>query len=380
MLSLAHIPLSLYVHIPWCVRKCPYCDFNSHVAKQSVDENAYIDCLLEDLAEEQASVGNRSIDSIFFGGGTPSLFSAPAISRLLDGIADIANLSSNAEITLEANPGTLEAGRYNGYRKAGVNRLSMGVQSFNDIHLSALGRIHSSSQVFKAFRAARTAGFDNINLDVMYGLPQQSLRQAMDDLDRVIELAPEHVSWYQLTLEPNTLFYQRPPQLPEEDALCDMMQPGQEKLAEAGYQQYEISAYAQKDRQCLHNRNYWQFGDYIGIGAGAHGKVSHADGRIIRRRKQRHPERYSLGEYVSGQDVLQIDDLAIEFMLNALRLNKGVPSAYFSQRTGCELSSIERQINKACELGLLSESESQIAPTERGRLYLNNLLSLFEPK
>lgn len=377
MFALEQIPLSLYVHIPWCVRKCPYCDFNSHVAANT-DEIAYVDHLLADLAEDLALSNNRTIQSIFIGGGTPSLFSAEAIDKLLSGVAAQSSMAEDIEVTLEANPGTLEAGRYAGFRQAGVNRLSIGVQSLDNQKLQSLGRIHSSQNVVQAFESARDAGFENINLDLMYGLPEQSQSQALDDLQKVIDLTPEHLSWYQLTLEPNTLFHSQPPPLPDDDALWEMMQQGQALLADSGYQQYEISAYAKADRRCRHNLNYWQFGDYIGVGAGAHGKLTQPS-HILRRRKHRHPNVYQNGSYLSTQTVIPNSDLPIEFMLNAMRLNEGVEAAVFEQRTGLKLDAIQALLDQARQLDLMHKNPERLQPTSFGLQYLNNLLSLFEP-
>jgi putative oxygen-independent coproporphyrinogen III oxidase len=373
--------LGLYVHIPWCVRKCPYCDFNSHAVRNEIDEGAYIKALLADLKDESQALNGRAIGSIFIGGGTPSLFSAQAIGQLLEGAEKLVPFVDDIEITLEANPGAADAQRFAGYRSAGVNRISLGIQSLQDDKLTALGRIHTSATALAAVDAVKQAGFDNVNLDIMYGLPNQSLEEAMLDLSAVVALNPPHLSWYQLTLEPNTLFYQQPPAIPEDDALADMMDAGLALLAGAGYQQYEISAHSQAGKQCQHNLNYWQFGNYIGIGAGAHGKLTLADGKIIRRSKQRHPERYlqaqNRQERISQQRRLSAEELPLEFMLNAMRLNEGVPIKQFQQTTGLEWQVLKEPLQQAQAKGLVTMDAGQICPTQRGRLFLNDLLALF---
>lgn len=374
----AAIPLSLYVHIPWCVRKCPYCDFNSHARPPVWDEAGYVTALLADLDRELPLAGGREIRTVFIGGGTPSLFSAQSISDLLDGLAARSVLNQDAEITLEANPGTLEAGRYRGYRKAGVNRLSLGVQSLNDECLQALGRIHSAADARAAFASARAAGFDNINIDLMHGLPAQTLAEAMLDLHAVFELQPEHLSWYQLTLEPNTPFHHRPPPLPDDDALADITEHGQALLAQAGYGQYEISAYARAGRRCRHNLNYWAFGDYLGIGAGAHAKLTQADGRILRRSKSRGPQEYRRGNYLSTEIAVPRHERALEFMLNALRLNEGVAAELFHARTGLPCAEIAAPLAIARARGLMEPGPTRLAASELGRRFLNELLILFD--
>jgi len=375
------IPLSLYVHIPWCLRKCPYCDFNSHAVRGAVDQEAYVEALLLDLDHEMARRSLPELHTVFIGGGTPSLFDGAAIGRLLEGVARRVGLAADAEITLEANPGTAEARRFVDYRAAGVNRLSIGVQSLDDAKLAALGRIHSGAEAVRAYGLARAAGFDNINLDLMYGLPGQTTAQATADLQRAVALGSEHLSWYQLTLEPNTLFHHHPPQLPDDDGLAEMMDEGQRLLADAGLIQYEVSAYARRGRECRHNRNYWQFGDYLGIGAGAHGKLSLPSG-IVRRSKLRSPTDYlarASGGAVQAERALGEAELPVEFMLNALRLNAGVPAALFEQRTGLSLQRIAGPRARACELGLLTADPGQLRATGQGLRFLNDLLALFEP-
>jgi len=375
------IPLSLYVHIPWCVRKCPYCDFNSHAVREPIDQDGYIDALLRDLDQEVARASLPPVQSVFIGGGTPSLFEGAAIGRLLDGISRRVTLAADAEITLEANPGTAEARRFADYHAAGVNRLSIGVQSLDDSKLRALGRIHDAAEALRAYEWARAAGFDNINLDLMYGLPGQTTAQAIADLRRLVALGSEHLSWYQLTLEPNTLFHHRPPPLPDDDSLAEMMDEGQGLLADAGLVQYEVSAYARRDRQCRHNLNYWQFGDYLGIGAGAHGKLTLRRG-IVRRSKLRNPLDFlarASGGAVQAERALGEDELPVEFLLNALRLNAGVRAALFEQRTTLSLRRVAGPLARARELGLLVADPAQLRATARGLRFLNDLLALFEP-
>jgi len=375
------IPLSLYVHIPWCVKKCPYCDFNSHAMREPIDQLGYIDALLRDLDQEVARASLPPVQSVFIGGGTPSLFEGAAIGRLLEGVARRAVLAADAEITLEANPGTAEARRFADYCAAGVNRLSIGVQSLDDGKLRALGRIHGATEALDAYELARAAGFDNINLDLMYGLPGQTTPQAIADLRRLVALGSEHLSWYQLTLEPNTLFHHRPPQLPDDDSLAEMMDEGQGLLADAGLVQYEVSAYARGGRPCRHNLNYWQFGDYLGIGAGAHGKLSLRSG-IVRRSKLRSPldflARAGSGA-VQAERTLGEAELPVEFLLNALRLNAGVAAALFEQRTALSLQRVAGPLARARELGLLVADPAQLRATARGLRFLNDLLALFEP-
>ena len=375
------LPLSLYVHIPWCVRKCPYCDFNSHVPQVAVEQEAYIDALLRDLDQEMARQPLGEIQSVFIGGGTPSLFDGAAIGRLLEGIARRLTLVADIEITLEANPGTVEVARFVDYRAAGVNRLSIGVQSLDDQRLAALGRIHSAAEALHAYRVARDVGFDNVNLDLMFGLPRQRVADALSDLEQVIALQPEHLSWYQLTLEPNTAFHHKPPPLPDDDSLADIMELGQQRLEAAGYRRYEVSAYAREGRRCTHNVNYWQFGDYLGIGAGAHGKLTATGMRVWRRAKQRHPAAYLAaqgGRIVSTEAEVTGNELALEFLLNALRLSQGVPRGYFVQRTGLDLADLAPALGRAQALGLLDADPTRLCASALGFRFLNDLLGLFQ--
>lgn len=372
-------PLAAYVHIPWCVRKCPYCDFNSHTHQGGLPEDEYIDALIADLDGDLQHVHGRELVSIFFGGGTPSLFSAASLDRLLQAMQQRLSFAADIEITLEANPGTFEQARFRDYRAAGINRLSIGIQSFNPAHLKALGRIHDDREALAAVDMARRAGFDNLNLDLMHGLPGQSLAQARADIDQAIALAPEHLSWYQLTLEPNTVFYSRPPVLPEEEVLWDIQEAGQARLAETGYAQYEISAYAQDGQRARHNLNYWQYGDFLGIGAGAHGKLTHPDGRVERCWKTRQPRDYlDRGKaFLAGSKELSQNELPFDFLMNALRLVDGVPSAWYHQRTGQPIESIATLLDQAVQRGLLEPWHQQLRPTGQGRLFLNDLLEMF---
>lgn len=379
------LPLSLYIHFPWCVHKCPYCDFNSHEVPGTLPEAAYLDALLADLQQELPAVWGRPIQSIFIGGGTPSLMSPEGLERLLSSLRALLGLAPGIEITLEANPGTVEQQRFSDYRAAGINRLSIGIQSFEEEKLKRLGRIHSRAEAIRAAEAAHGAGFDNFNLDLMFGLPGQDEAQALADVQQAIALAPSHISYYQLTIEPNTVFAHRPPVVPEDDVLWAMQGRGQETLAAAGYVQYEVSAYARDGARCRHNLNYWRFGDYLGIGPGAHGKLTHAgEGRVERIWKQRHPQKYletAHGEAViAGRRELAQEDLALEFMMNALRLTQGFESRLFQDHTGLPLSALARPLERAVELGLIDWQTLRIEPTERGRNYLNELLQLFMPE
>jgi oxygen-independent coproporphyrinogen-3 oxidase len=375
-------PLSLYVHLPWCVRKCPYCDFNSHEAKGEVPEEQYVDALLTDLELALPSVWGRRIFTAFIGGGTPSLFSAAAIDRLLSGVRARVPLAPDAEITLEANPGTFERDKFAGFRAAGVNRLSLGVQSFNPEHLRALGRIHDENEARAAAETA-LAIFGNINLDLMYALPRQTQDEARADVAAAIAFAPPHLSFYQLTLEPNTLFHHHPPPLPDEDAAADIEDAVQAMLAEAGYVHYETSAHARPGCECRHNLNYWRFGDYLGIGAGAHSKVSFPD-RIVRQVRFRQPKQYlekvAVGAPLMDNAEVSRDDIGFEFMLNALRLTDGVPAALFAERTGYPLAIVARGLEAAAARGLIDTDPAVIRPTTLGRRFLNDLQALFLPE
>ncbi|OHC14567.1 MAG: YggW family oxidoreductase [Pseudomonadales bacterium GWC2_63_15] len=374
-------PLAAYVHIPWCVRKCPYCDFNSHAAGPELPEDAYVAALLADLRADLEHVGDRRLTSIFFGGGTPSLFSAKALAAIIDGLERLVGFSEDIEITLEANPGTFEQAKFRDYRQLGINRLSIGVQSFQADKLKALGRIHDGDEAIRAADMARAAGFDNFNLDLMHGLPDQSLEDALSDLRIAIAQQPTHLSWYQLTLEPNTVFWSQPPQLPEDDILWDIQEAGQALLAEHSYRQYETSAYAQPGRQARHNLNYWTFGDFLGIGAGAHAKFSHADGRILRSWKTRLPKDYldPAKAFRAGEKLLAADELPFEFLMNVLRLTDGVPAMLFTQRTGLPLDVLAKPRRDAEARGLLSADPARLVATPKGQLFLNDLLQSFLP-
>jgi oxygen-independent coproporphyrinogen-3 oxidase len=376
-----NIPLSLYVHIPWCVKKCPYCDFNSHTKDKAYDEARYVDALLADLDEEYQHCQQRTLNSIFFGGGTPSLFSADSIHKILSHARQLF-IFNETEITLEANPGTFEQEKFNGFRQAGVNRLSIGIQSFSQQHLENLGRIHDSSQALSAIETAKVAGFDNINLDLMFGLPQQTIQQAVNDVKTACEFDVPHISHYQLTIEENTYFHKHRPVLPESDLLWEMQTQCQDLLAENDYQQYEISAYAKKDRQSLHNQNYWLFGDYIGIGAGAHGKLSQLDEQgqslvITRRWKHRQPRQYieqALStDALSGEQVLEQKDIVFEFLLNALRLKAGSDLDTFERHTGLSRDKLEQAV-RDIDPDLLLLNDRRISTTDRGFLFLNEIL------
>lgn len=378
-----NIPLALYVHFPWCVQKCPYCDFNSHALRGEMPEDAYVAALLRDLDFELSAspiADQQSLVSIFMGGGTPSLFSDRAIGRMLDGVQKRVAFAADIEITLEANPGTAEARHFNGYVAAGVNRLSIGVQSLDNAQLKRLGRIHDRDEVFRAYEMARAAGFTNINLDLMFALPQQTLAGAESDLRGALALAPEHLSYYQLTLEPNTEFGVRPPVLPDDELAWDIQEQGQALLAQRGYAQYEVSAYAQPGRPARHNLNYWQFGDYLGIGAGAHGKRSDAISGVRRRARSKHPraylERAGTAKAIQEERTISREELPVEFLMNALRLNEGFAISDYQARTGLNWSQLSAaQI--ARDRGLIVECNGHVRPTELGHRHLNGLLTLF---
>ncbi|EIL93247.1 HemN family oxidoreductase [Rhodanobacter sp. 115] len=388
-MSLVAPPLSLYIHMPWCVKKCPYCDFNSHGLRSEPPPYAdYIELLLADLDADLRDFGaaaqDRPIVSVFFGGGTPSLFAPELIGRLLDGVRQRLPLANDTEITLETNPGTVEHGRFDGYLAAGVNRISFGVQSFDDDKLKRLGRIHSASEAEAAVKSAQDAGYANINLDLMYALPQQTLDGALADVERAIALAPTHISHYQLTLEPNTAFAANPPPLPDDDHAWAMQEACEARLAQAGYGQYEISAYAQPGRRCAHNLNYWQFGDYLGIGAGAHGKLSDAaSDQIHRRWKTRLPRAYmeagAARARIGGDSVISATELPFEYMLNALRLIDGVPMADFAARTGLPPEHIAATLADARRRGWLVDDPRQLRTTPLGQRFLNDVIASFLP-
>jgi putative oxygen-independent coproporphyrinogen III oxidase len=379
--KLSHLPpLSLYVHFPWCVRKCPYCDFNSHEARSGLDDMAYIAALLADLEQALPSIWGRSVQSVFIGGGTPSLMSPAALDLLMNGIRARLRLEPDAEVTMEANPGTFEADRFRSFRLSGVNRLSLGIQSFSDEKLRALGRIHDGRQARAALECALTH-FDNVNLDLMYALPQQTMEEARSDLDIALAAGVTHLSAYHLTVEPNTLFHRYPPAgLPDDDLSADMQEALEARLAQAGFQHYETSAFARPGRECRHNLNYWRFGDYLGIGAGAHGKLSSPEG-IWRETRAKQPAAYlqsvAGGVAVQSRVAIGRDDLAFEFMMNTLRLIDGFELALFSERTGLPLSAIQRELAKAEASGLLTRDLTSAVPTLKGQRFLNDLLTLF---
>ena len=376
-------PLSLYVHLPWCVKKCPYCDFNSHGLRDALPEAAYMDALIRDLEQDLPRVAGRGIQTVFFGGGTPSLFPATAIGRILEAARMRLPFTPDAEVTLEANPGTVERGRFAEYKAAGVTRLSIGVQSFEPRHLKVLGRIHSSDEAARATEEAHAAGLANFNLDLMYALPEQTRDEALIDVRRAMALGPAHVSHYQLTLEPNTEFHAHPPKLPDSDAAWDMQLACQAELARGGYSQYEISAYARAGRQCRHNLNYWRFGDYLGIGAGAHGKLTDNEGGVTRLWKLKHPETYlkSAGTPASLGGVHRVAqaDLAFEFMLNRLRLMEPFTADDFRRHTSLDPALLDPGLTRARGLGLLDETPAGWQVSSRGQAYLNDLQALFLP-
>ncbi|HEY0211033.1 radical SAM family heme chaperone HemW [Acerihabitans sp.] len=370
-------PLSLYIHIPWCVQKCPYCDFNSHALKGDVPHEEYVGHLLADLDQDAGFTGGREISTIFIGGGTPSLLSARAMQLLLDGVRARLPVSPSAEITMEANPGTVEADRFRGYQQAGVNRISIGVQSFQPEKLLRLGRIHDAQEARRAALLAAGLELGSFNLDLMHGLPDQTLAQALDDLRQAIALEPPHLSWYQLTIEPNTLFGSRPPLLPDDDALWDIYQQGNELLSAAGYRQYETSAYARPGFQCRHNLNYWRFGDYLGIGCGAHGKLTQADGPVLRTVKVRHPRGYMQGKYLDKRYAVAAEDLPFEFFMNRFRLLEPTPRLEYAAFTGLDESTARAALDSALAGGYITESAAEWQVTEKGKLFLNPLLELF---
>ena len=376
------IPLSLYIHLPWCVQKCPYCDFNSHALKSTLPEEAYVQALLANLQQFHEGLKGRELTSIFFGGGTPSLFSGQAVATILNHVSTYFTMPSDIEITLEANPGAIDEKRFVDFRSAGINRLSLGVQSMQLDKLKALGRIHDVNDVHRALRTAKKAGFNNVNIDIMYGLPKQTLAEALSDIKTVLAYEPTHFSWYQLTIEPNTAFYHKPPSLPNDDKLDDMQQAGQGLIRAHGFYQYEVSAYSLPNNQCLHNRNYWEFGDYLGVGAGAHSKLTNSDeNQIVRFMQMKHPKDYMQAEKRRDLHYQMIEEpeRIFEFMLNALRLTQGVPTMLFTERTLLSLTNVTPMLNTACQQNLLSIANNYLCPTPLGKRFLNNLVSLFMP-
>ncbi len=377
-------PLSLYIHIPWCVQKCPYCDFNSHAQKGLIPEAEYIQHLLADLSQDltayQAAIGHRKIHSIFIGGGTPSLFSAEGIAYLLKEVEKRIAFEPHIEITLEANPGTAEAARFLGYAEGGVTRISMGIQSFEPEKLLKLGRIHDSQEAIQAVKFAQDSaksGLKSFNIDLMHGLPNQSVQQALVDLEIGIALNPPHLSWYQLTIEPNTMFYYRKPTLPDDDALWEIFEQGHQLLTRAGYEQYETSAYAKKGFQCQHNLNYWRFGDYLAIGCGAHGKITFPTGEIYRFSKTKHPKGYMRGEYRYHQEQIEFTDRPFEFFMNRFRLLEAVPKSEFEAYTGLNETAVRPTMDWALTQNYITENASHWQITEHGKLFLNELLEAF---
>lgn len=377
-------PLTLYIHLPWCVRKCPYCDFNSHASPRQIPETAYVDALIRDLEQDLPRVWGRRIHSIFIGGGTPSLFAPESLNRLFSAIRARLPGIPGMEITLEANPGTVEQGRFTEFHAIGINRLSLGVQSFNDQALKHLGRIHDSQEASRAAAVARMAGFTNINLDLMFGLPGQTGTQALADIETALTFTPSHISHYQLTLEPHTYFHRYPPTLPPEESIGDWQEACQTRLIQAGYTHYEVSAYAQTNQQCQHNLNYWRFGDYLGIGAGAHGKITDAmENRITRLWKVKHPETYlakaGTPEGIGGETALSPQEATFEFIMNTLRLTEGFPSHLFQDRAGIPITAAAEALHKAEALGWIERDFQRIRPTGKGLQLLNELLQLFLP-
>jgi len=373
-------PLSLYVHIPWCVRKCPYCDFNSHQNSGEIPEQAYVEALIKDLNNDLPLVQDRKLHSIFFGGGTPSLFSAKAIESIINAVQQSIGFKDNIEITLEANPGTFEQQKFADFKAAGINRLSIGVQSFDDRQLQALGRIHSGQQARKAIDMAYSAGFERLNIDLMHGLPKQTTTQALADLDTAINTGVTHISWYQLTIEPNTEFFSRPPTLPVEDQLADIQEAGQIKLQQSGFAQYEVSAFARENSVCNHNINYWQFGDYLGIGAGAHGKITLADqNQVLRTSKTRQPKHFLAVDRspLATSKPLAASQLPLEFMMNGLRLTSGISADLFPVRTGLSTHSIDHKIRQLQSQGLLKNDASIYCASALGYKFLNSVLQSF---
>lgn len=373
-------PLSLYVHIPWCVRKCPYCDFNSHESADQIPENDYLEALFRDLKNDLPWAQNRKLHSIFFGGGTPSLFSASAIEKIIQHAETLIGFENQIEITLEANPGTAEQQKFADFNSAGVNRLSIGVQSFNNSHLEVLGRIHDGDNALRAIEMAQNSGFERFNIDLMHGLPNQSREEAINDLNTAINIGASHISWYQLTIEPNTIFYAKPPVLPVEEQLADIQDIGQQTLANAGFKQYEVSAFTRNNEPSRHNINYWQFGDYIGIGAGAHGKISLPDQhQIIRSAKTRQPKDYLKHETtaLTSNHPIAKDQMILEFMMNGLRLTSGIDRELFARRTGLTPDTISPVIKQLQQEGLLKRHPSNYCTTDLGARFLDTILQRF---
>jgi putative oxygen-independent coproporphyrinogen III oxidase len=381
---LGNPPLSLYVHMPWCVRKCPYCDFNSHTAPESLPADAYINALISDLEQDLSLVWGRPVQSIYFGGGTPSLFSADHLAVFLSAVRARLNLRPDIEITLEANPGTIEHDSFSAYANAGINRVSLGVQSFDNNMLKKIGRIHGRSEIEQSLQSLKLSGISNFNIDLMYALPGQSPEQSRSDIELAVDAGPTHVSFYQLTIEPNTAFAAQPPRLPEDDTAWDMQQSGIESLETASYRQYEISAFALKGKQSRHNMNYWRYGDFLAIGAGAHGKItSPADGKIWRYAKHRHPKRYLQGldggDWCAERRSLGSEERVFEFFLNQLRLRQGVYIQDFSARTGLSWQVVEQRVQQAVDRGLLELHQERVRPTELGWKFVNDIQQMFLP-
>lgn len=376
------LPLSLYIHIPWCIQKCFYCDFNSHAKQNTLPEKEYLQMLIADLAQDVAQYGRHTIKSIFIGGGTPSLLSASFYNELFAQINELCTLPTNIEITLEANPGTIEHGLFSDYRAVGINRLSLGIQSFNDKHLHKLGRIHNQKQAIQAVESVRKAGFNNFNLDIMHSLPEQTLQESLDDLKKAISLNPQHLSWYQLTIEPNTLFYKVKPKLPADDLIAEIEEQGLELLSTAGFKRYEISAFTQHGFECQHNLNYWLFGDYLGIGAGAHAKFTNVQKqKVSRTNKYRLPRDYmqiSKG-FIAGNRDISGSELIFEFMLNTTRLAQRIPTSLFTNTTLLPYNSIVNKLQRAVDLGLIDLQKDYWQVTDFGRRYTNNLQEIFLP-
>ena len=373
-------PLSLYIHIPWCIKKCPYCDFNSHVATSVIPEADYVKAVIEDLKNDLPWVQGRKLHSIFFGGGTPSLFSGFSIGAILIEAERLIGFENNIEITLEANPGVMDQQNFSDLYAAGVNRLSIGIQSFNDTHLKSLGRVHGSQDALSAIDIAQSSGFSNFNIDLMHGLPNQSIANAINDIEIAVSSGASHISWYQLTIEPNTEFFSRPPLLPADDRLADIQQSGLNIIKKNNYSQYEVSAFARNGQKSRHNVNYWQFGDYLGIGAGAHGKITiPEDNQVLRTTKTRQPKDYlnRVGSPLAKKTEISKEDIILEFMMNGLRLNNGVPTHYLSSRTGVDEKSIKQKVSKLQSQGLMESSALRYQTTSLGYQFLNTVLQSF---